>query len=107
MTKTVATAIVHGLPPEVFVADDEETLHWILAIHLVANQDPETLSRQQRTELRRSLLEERWADAVVLWMEVNDTIVDFYSSTTLYEAADVELGPVELQFQRLFRSAED
>lgn len=103
MPRVVAYAVVREEPPQVFVADDVDTLHWVLALHLVAATDPRALSSEDVVALRASLLDERWSDAVLLWMSATSTVVDVYPSHDLYEADDVDLGPAELQFRPLFR----
>lgn len=39
MPDIVACAIVHDDPPEVFIAEDIETLNWILALKLYRPED--------------------------------------------------------------------
>lgn len=36
MPRSVACAVVHDEPPTVFVAEDLETLNWVLALNLIA-----------------------------------------------------------------------
>lgn len=103
MAGRVAIAIVHEEPPRVFMAEDQDTLNWVLALHLVAAEPGERLAPDLRETLRSALLEERWADAVVAWIGHHDLPVDIYSSETLFESADVELASAELQFSPLFR----
>lgn len=103
MSDRVAVAIVHDEPPRVFMAEDQETLNWVLALHLIASTPAERFPRYLVDSFRSALLEERWADAVVAWIEHHDVAVDVYSSETLYQASDVEMGAHELQFTPLFR----
>lgn len=102
MSEHVAIAIVRGTDPEVFIAEDQETLNWVLALHLIASTPGNRLATELRDTLRSALLEERWGDAVFQWMQANDLEIDVYSSETLYEASDVEFGAAELQFRPLF-----
>lgn len=102
MTDRVAIAIVRGPVPEVFIAEDQETLNWVLALQLIASTPGHRLSPGLRDDLRDALREERWGDAVFAWMQANDLEIDVYSSETLYEASDVELAADELQFTPLF-----
>lgn len=103
MTHLVACAVVRGDPPEVFAAEDLDTLHWILALKLVAATSAGELAEGIREELRAALLEERWGDAVDVWMRQRDVAVDVYPSMELYLPTDVEMGPIELQFMPLFK----
>lgn len=103
MSDRVAVAIVHDDPPRVFMAEDQDTLHWVLALHLIAATPSERFPRHLVRAFRSALVEERWADAVVAWIDHHDVAVDVYSSETLYLASDVEMGEHELQFTPLFQ----
>lgn len=102
MPRSIACAVVRDDPPQVFIADDEETLNWVLALKLISRTPGGELPKGLRDSLRKALREERWGDAVVLWMHDRPE-VDVYSSFDLYSAKDVELGPQELEFSPLFR----
>ena len=102
MSKQIACAIVRGDPPEVFAAEDLETLNWILAVRLVAATQASRLSPGPRETLRSALLDERWGDAVEAWIEHTNVPVDVYSSMDLFGPADVEMAPIEMQFRPLF-----
>lgn len=102
MAGTIACAVVRDDPPQVFVAEDQETLNWVLALRLVAATPSADLDRGHRDRLRDALRDERWGDAVALWM-ADHPEVDVYPSVTLHESGDVVLGPQELEFTRLFR----
>lgn len=101
--KGVAVAVVRGDAPDVFVAEDIDTLHWVLALEWVARADPAHMSDGLRDSLRQALLDERWADAVIDYMEHLGTAVDVYDGHECYEIRDVAMGPTELQFRPLFR----
>lgn len=96
-------AVLHGDPPEVFVAADVETLHRLLALNVVAQTPAESLPGAVVDELRSALLEQRWGAAVEAWMRTNDEILDVYESWDLVVGGDVELIEAELQFSPLFR----
>ena len=102
MSRLVACAVVRDDPPQVFVAEDLETLNWVLALHVVAATPGRDLPANLRRDLRTALLDERWGDAVELWILHGDIPVDVYSATDLFAPADVELAPAELQFRPLF-----
>jgi hypothetical protein len=102
MPRLVACAVVHDDPPQVFAAEDIDTLHWVLALRLIARTPGRELDPGLRGNLRAALAEERWGDAVELWMRLHPEAIDVYPSFDLHLPADVELGPEELQFSPLF-----
>ena len=105
-TGGVAYAVVHFDPPEVYLAEDVEVLHRVLAMELVARTDPSELSRAGVETLRQALLDERWGDAVQTWMGLRDVGIDVYTYLHVYSEQDVpsDLVGAQLQFTRLFRS---
>jgi hypothetical protein len=94
---------VHDDPPTVLVADDIDTLQWVIALNLIARTPGSELADPLRTELRQAVREERWGEAVQLWMRVYPGVIDVYPSYDLYVASDVALGPLEVQFSPLFQ----
>jgi len=100
----VSYAIVRDDPPELFLADDLDTLQWVLALQLVAQTRPDDLPEGELASIREALTEQRWSDAVSKWMSATGRIVDVYPSEHVYEANHVELGAEELQFTPLFRT---
>jgi len=103
VSELIAIAIVRGELPEVYMAEDQDTLNWVLALKMIASTPGDQLSEGFRDTLRAALREERWGDAVYEWMIHNDLEIDVYSSETLYHASDVEMGAHELQFTPLFQ----
>lgn len=106
MPRIVSVAIVKGDSPAVFIAEDMETMNWVLALKLVAQTGSDEFSEGVRNELRGALLDERWADAVYTWMDAMDVEVDIYASEDMFTARDVEFAPTELQFTPLFREVD-
>ena len=102
MPSFVAVAVVREDPPEVFVAENESALSWVLALRLIAQTPSRELARNVRDRLRAAILEERWGDAVELWMQDHPE-VDVYPSFELYTERDVELAAQELEFTPLFQ----
>jgi hypothetical protein len=98
----VACAIVRDDPPRVFVAEDMDTLNWVLACQLVATMPGRDLPAGERDAMRQALREERWGDAVFAFIARTGTAVDVYESTELHIAADAAVGPLELQLTPLF-----
>jgi hypothetical protein len=101
----VACAIVHDDPPTALLADDIDTLQWVLAIKLVAQSRSDTFKGSTREQLRAALLDERWADAVLEWISATGVAVDVFPSFDVYSADRLppDVAAVELQFTPLFR----
>ena len=102
MARSVACAVVRDDPPQVFIAEDQETLNWVLALHLIARIPGHELAAGLRDRLRQALRDELWGDAVEMWMQ-NRPEVDVYPSFELYTERDVELAAQELEFTPLFK----
>jgi hypothetical protein len=102
MPRVVACAVIHDDPPTVFVADDLDTLQWVLALKLIAQTPGSDIPEPLRDALRRAVVEEQWGEAVELWMSVNPGAIDVYPSYDLFTERDVALGPLEIQFTPLF-----
>jgi uncharacterized membrane protein len=102
MGAVVACAVVRDDPPRVFVAEDMDTLHWVLACQLVATTPGRELPPGERESLRQALREQRWGDAVFAFIARTGTAVDVYESTELHSAAGAALAPLELQLTPLF-----
>ena len=102
MSALVACAVVRDDPPRIFVAENMETLHWVLACQLVATTPGRDLPAGERDALRVALTERRWGDAVFAFIDRTGIAVDVYESTDFFGPADVEVGPLELQLTPLF-----
>lgn len=104
MMAAVATAVVHAEPPLIYLADDLDTLHRVLALEVVARTEG-TLLNGKAEEIRDALLSERWGDAVVSWIRETGTGIDVYSNNNVYTDDDMppDLIGAQLQFAALFR----
>jgi hypothetical protein len=102
MPKSVAVAVVRDDPPEVFVAEDQEVLNWVLALNLIARTPGHEIDPVVRERLREALRNEEWGRAVEIWMEQR-AVVDVYPSYTYHTEEDVQLAAQELEFTPLFR----
>lgn len=103
MPDSVACAVLHDSPPQVFVAEDLATLNWILALRLITRTPGAKVPDSVRDKLRAALVNEQWGEAVELWMRVHPGEIDVYPSHDFYEMRDVDLAAEELQFSPLFR----
>lgn len=102
MPASVACAVVRDEPPELFIADDIDTLNWVLALHLIARTPGRDIPSELRERLRSALTEERWGDAVELWLRIHPGEIDVYPSYNYFRPGDVDLAAQELQFTPLF-----
>ena len=101
MARSIACAVVRDAPPEVFIAEDQDTLNWVLALKLIARTPGREVGEELRDRLRDALRNEQWGEAVELWMRDRPE-VDVYPSFEFYTAHDVELAAQELEFTPLF-----
>jgi hypothetical protein len=90
----------------VFLAEDDEVLGRVLAIKLVAQTPPEQLGSFV-DEIRGALLDERWADAVLAWMEATGDVVDAYPDDTVWTERQLEsdAAALEIRLSPIFRTA--
>ena len=101
----LAYAVVHGEPPAVYAAEDVETLQWVIALEVVTRTPPATLPPETVQELRAALLDERWGDAVALWINTSGTVIDVYPDGLRVWTSDLlqaDIANVRLQFSPLF-----
>ena len=101
----VAYAVVRDDPPTVYTAESMEVLQRLLALEVVARSVPTNLESSARDSMRKALLDERWADAVIEWIDSTETAIDVYTQLHVYSEADLpsELIGAQLQFAPLFR----
>ena len=102
----VAVAIIRTDPPSVTVAESEEVLGRLLALHVVAQSDPADLAQAGKLdEIRTALLEERWADAVAGWIDSSDVPIDAYPDEMLWTDArvDAEAASFEIRLAPIFK----
>lgn len=101
----LAYAVVHDEPPEVYAAENVEVLQWVIALEVVARTPASTLHPDTAQVLRDALLDERWGDAVELWMRTSGTVIDVYpDGLQVWTAAllQADIANVRLQFTPLF-----
>ncbi len=101
----IAVAVRRGDVPEVFLAESEAVLGRLVALRLVARTSPEAVSDPELLiEIRRALLEERWADAVVGWMHATGETVDAYPDERLWNSArlDADYASMEIRLSPIF-----
>lgn len=104
--RRVAYAVVHGDPPDVMIAEDDEVLTRVIALELIASTSPDQLRDPSRLEvLRQALLEERWAEELGEWIDQTGRVVDAYPDEPVHtnDDFDEERVTLELRVSRLFR----
>ena len=87
-----------------FLAESDAVLGRLVALRLVARSSPQDLASSGLLDhVRAALLEERWGDAVELWMRATGQIVDGYPDEPIateerldedYAAVEIRLSPV-------------
>lgn len=102
---SVAYAVVREEPPIVYAADSIDILQRLLALEVVARSVPTDLDVKARDRMRKALLDERWADAVVEWIDTTGIAIDVYTHLHVYSDGDLpsDLIGAQLQFAPLYR----
>ncbi len=101
----IAVAVLHSDPPQVFLAESDETLSRVLALRLVARRGPsEFASERTVDDIRAALLAEEWARAVELWLMSSDEELDVWGSEELSwdEELDDERTSMEIRLAPIF-----
>ena len=107
-TNPGAWAVVKYDTPQIFVAENAQVISRLIALRVVAATDPRSFKPHHLEAVRDHLLHERWADAVVMWMEATDTLIDVYEEyLPIWTEAmlDSELASMEIRTSRLFSSS--
>ena len=104
----IAVAIVGSEPPQVFLATDEAVLSRVIALKVVARLNPADLSPASLERIRDALLDERWADAVVEWIQVSGEAIDAYPDEDVWSEArlDAEVASLEIRLAPIFEEGD-
>lgn len=100
-----AYAIVKTDPPQLFLAENAAVISRLVALKVVADEDPGRFAPGRIGVIRDALLEERWADAVVGWMSATDTFIDVYEEYVpvwTEDDLDADLAAMEIRMARIF-----
>ena len=100
-----AYAIVKTDPPQLFLAENEAVISRLIALKVVAREDPDLFPAGRIGVIQDALLEERWADAVVAWMSATDTFIDVYEEYVpvwTEDDLDADLASMEIRMARIF-----
>jgi hypothetical protein len=98
-------AVVRSNPPRVFLAASEAVLTRLVALELVAQSSPSDIHDAGVVhDIRAALLEERWADAIVDWMNATGETVDAYPDELLRteRTLDEEAASLEIRLAPIF-----
>lgn len=99
--KTIGAYAVRRSDPEQapLLADTEETLNKVIALRWIGEWEP-------ADDVAAAILDERWSDAVLGWMEATGEVLDIYPfGLEIHEGRDYpddEFGP-RIQTTPLFR----
>lgn len=106
--KAVAYAVVRDDPPTVYAAESIDVLQRLLALEVVARSVPTDLDPSARQRMRKALLDERWADAVIEWIDTTGVAIDVYTHLHIYSDTDLpnDLIGAQLQFAPLYRDGD-
>ena len=100
----VAVAVTREDPPRLLIATDEDVLSRAIATRVVAQEDPATFSHANLLAIQSALLEERWSDAVALWIDSTSASVDVYPDEEILRESDLttEAAAFSIRMGRLF-----
>jgi hypothetical protein len=101
-TPTVgAYAVVRGDEPRVVLAENSAVISRALALTLAAQLPASEISSPARLErIRSALLEERWGDALVEWIDETGTAVDVYEEAPrVWSEDDLDLDKASLEIR--------
>jgi hypothetical protein len=101
---------VHSDPPDVYIAENEEVLSRVLALHVIARTPAGELRDPRRASMIRSaLLAEEWATALGEWIDQTGTVVDAYPDEHIWKDSelDEEQVALEIRVAPLFRDEHD
>ena len=100
---TVAVAVIRDNPPGILVAEDFAVLHRALAVRLVARADRKIFSADLLEQLQNALLDEKWSDAVAMWIKHTGIPIDVYTEDVFTgDDFPAALLGVQMQFSPLF-----
>lgn len=101
----VAIGVLRADPPQVFLAESDDVLGRVLALHVVARSRARELSPSGLLDsIRQALLGERWGEAVDLWMQATGAVIDAYPDESIYtdEDLDSDRASIEIRVAPIF-----
>ena len=100
-----AWAVIKHDTPQILLAENAQVISRLIALKVVASSDPSVFKPHLVDSVRDHLLHERWADAVVMWMEATDTFIDVYEEHVpvwTEGTLDAEVASMAIRTSRLF-----
>ena len=100
-----AWAVTREDTPQIFLAEDEHVISRLLALKLVAAAQPGLFSADELEQVRQHLLHERWAEAVLLWIDASGVEVDVYPEYVQVwteRELDREMASMAIRMSRIF-----
>ena len=96
-----AYAIVRGEEPRIVLAENAAVISRALALTLAAQLPADQISSPARLQrIRSALLEERWGDALVEWIDETGTAVDVYDEAPkVWSEDDLDLDKATLEIR--------
>ena len=89
-------AVVHSTPPQVYFAEDVETLSEILARRVIARTRSRFFEPTPLHDIRTALLDRNWERALLLWMTHMETHIDIYPSGEIHTGEMLAKEPYDL-----------
>ena len=108
--RKVAIAILRSDPSEAYIAENAEVLSRVIALQIVARTPPGDIADASALEaLREALLQERWGEALALWIQHGGDAVDVYDDVEVWtdEALDEDHASLEIRMAPIFGEDSD
>lgn len=102
--KPGAWAVVNYDTPQIFVAEDANVISRLIALKVVAATEPGVFGSSLEA-VRGHLLHQRWALAVLEWIEATGVTVDVYEEFVPVwtdKNLDTEIASIAIRTSRLF-----
>lgn len=100
----VAVAVTRGEQEvQILLAENGEVLSRLVALRWVAQTAASSLGGRVEG-IRQALLDERWGDAVALWMDATGTVVDAYPDEDVWteDRLDQHTASFEIRMAPIF-----
>lgn len=104
----VAVAVTREDPPRLIIATNDEVLSRALVTQVIAQEDPKSFKPKELGAIRTALLEERWSDAVAIWIDTTSASVDVYPDEEVLTEQDltVDAAAFSMRLGRIFSEPE-